>query len=81
MDAINTDKMVWVSDICIPLRIAAVSCSSNGAMLGGVGFGFWLTGSWAVHGIGAWHFQLGDVPAGGWVKANMLLPNHRIPAV
>ena len=38
---------------------AAVSCSLNGAMLGGVGFGFWLTGklgrAWYRCMCGAWH--------------------------
>ena len=35
-------------------RIAAVSCSPDGYMLGGVKMGIWWWASRAVHGIGAW---------------------------
>ena len=49
------------------IGIAAVSCSPDAFRLGGVGFGFWLTGklgpawvsAWVVHGIS-------EVGLGGW---------------
>ena len=33
---------------------AAVSCNPCPYCVGGVGFVFWLTTSWTVHGISAW---------------------------
>ena len=44
---------------------AAVSCSPVTPMLGGVGFGFWLTGkpgrAWVGALVGAWHLDLGGL--------------------
>ena len=43
--------------------VAAVSCSSNGARLGGVGFGFGATGklgcAWVGAWVGAWVYRKG----------------------
>ena len=36
------------------VSIAAVWCSDDMAMLGGVGFGFWLTGKLGRACVGAW---------------------------
>ena len=44
-------------------HIAAVSCSAHGAMLGGVGLGFWLTGKLCR----ACYQCMGRCMGGAWV--------------
>ena len=46
-------------------RVAAVSCSSNGARVDGVRFGFWLTGKLGR----AWHGCMG----GAWVHGSLVV--------
>ena len=47
-----TSKYQVTLNLCISL--AAVSCSPDGAMSGGVGIRIWWQASWAVYGIGVW---------------------------
>ena len=55
------------SVLCV--NTAAVSCSPVGYRLGGVGFGFWLTGKLRLAWVGAWHRCMGGgcgIPSGWW---------------